>query len=158
MNENELEDTKKFIPPKTIVIEDKTYKYKDELINQNYIYRCQKRKKCGLLIKISKKEIINYLKDKNYTIKYETTGKLKEHQCLENEPIENENAEEPIIKYDKEKIKILIINSLGKPLSFHIMNLKNNDIILKKKHIKYLLKKYRENNFPSDSKFLNDKA
>ena len=75
---------------------------------------------------------------------------------MENEPIENENKGEPIIKYDKEKIKILIINSLEKPLSFHIMNLKSNDIILKKNHIKYLLQKFRENNFPSDSKFLND--
>ena len=51
---------------------------------------------------------------------------------LENEPIENDIKGESIIKYDKEKIKILIINSLEKPLFFHLMNLKNNDIILKK--------------------------
>ena len=36
-------------------------------------------------------------------------------------------------------IKSLIITNLEKPLSSHIINLKNNKIILKKDKIKYLL-------------------
>ena len=41
-------------------------------------------------------------------------------------------------------------------MSFHIDNLKNNNIILKRNQIKYLLQKYREIKFPSDEKYLKN--
>ena len=48
------------------------------------------------------------------------------------------------------------MNSLEKPLSLHLINLKNNNIILKKNQIKYLLQKYREYKYPADNIFLSD--
>ena len=48
------------------------------------------------------------------------------------------------------------MNSLEKPLLFHLINLKNNNIILKKNQIKYLLQKYREYKYPADNIFLSD--
>ena len=45
---------------------------------------------------------------------------------------------------------------MNKPLSFHLENLKNNDIKLNKTQIKYLLQKIRENNFPKDEDYLNN--
>lgn len=157
---NEDNDNKNFYLPKNIQINGLIYKYKDELINQNYTYRCKKRKNCGFVIKI-KKQNQKSTYDNTYIIKYEVTGKTKEHQCIENtntdkKDLEVKNKDINELKYEKYKIKILLVNSLDKPLSFHLMNLKNNNIILKPNHVKHLFQKYRELTYPSDTKFLID--
>ena len=50
----------------------------------------------------------------------------------------------------------MIKQNLDKDLSFHVTNLKSNNIILKKLSIKWLLQKYREEDYPSDEIFLKD--
>lgn len=45
---------------------------------------------------------------------------------------------------------------MDKPISFHIENNKNNNVLLKKNQIKYLLQKYREIKYPSNNKYLAD--
>ena len=38
-----LDNHKIFVPPKAIILKNYTYKFKEELVNQNFIYRCQNR-------------------------------------------------------------------------------------------------------------------
>ena len=70
----------------------------------------------------------------------------------------NDNKEEQNlnVKNYKELAKDLIFNNIEKPLNFHIMNLKQNKILLSKNQIKWLLQKIRESNFPNNEKFLQD--
>ena len=56
----------------------------------------------------------------------------------------------------KDKAKDLIFLNITKPLSFHISNIRNNNIKLTTNQIKRLVQKIREVNFPSDSDFLKD--
>ena len=48
----------------------------------------------------------------------------------------------------------LIKQHIDKPLSFHLDNLKKNNIPFKKNKIKYYLQKYREETFPVDLYYL----
>ena len=56
----------------------------------------------------------------------------------------------------KDKANDLIFLNITKPLSFHISNIRNNNIKLTTNQIKRLVQKIREVNFPSDSDFLKD--
>ena len=60
--------------------------------------------------------------------------------------------------YEKKRVlaKSLIIQNLEKDLSFHINNLRNNNIYLKKNSVEWLLQKLREEKYPSDEIFLKD--
>ena len=53
-------------------------------------------------------------------------------------------------------MKSLILSNIGKPLSFHQMNLKINNIILTKNQLKWALQKIMQENFPVDEKFLSN--
>ena len=145
-----------FIPPRSIDLGDFIYSYKDKLTNGYYTYRCKFRKSCNIVIKTSINELKKYLGN-NTDINYEITSKIKEHTCKNeiNKKLENNNKQAKI-NDEKELIKSLIFNNLEKNLSFHIDNLKNNNIILKRNQIKYLLQKYREIKFPSDEKYLKN--
>ena len=48
----------------------------------------------------------------------------------------------------------LIKQHIDKPLSFHLNNLKKNNIQFKRNKIKYYLQKYREESFPEDLYYL----
>ena len=52
--------------------------------------------------------------------------------------------------------KALILASINKPLSFHLNNLKNNNITLTKNQTKKILQKIREDIYPSNDIFLKD--
>ena len=43
-----------FIRPNTIFIDKYEYKIKEDLVNNNFSYRCKNRKDCGIVIKVSK--------------------------------------------------------------------------------------------------------
>ena len=49
-----------------------------------------------------------------------------------------------------------IISNINKPFSFHLNNLRSNNIYLTKNQNKRLLQKIRENKFPPDVIFLKD--
>ena len=156
----ELDD--KF-PPRSIEINEYIYSYKDALTNDNFTNRCKNRTKCGIIIKIKKEELLKYTLDKKHIIIYDITSSIKTHKCKninikEDKNSENINEENKItnIKNFQILIKSLIVENLEKSLSFYIINLKNNNIILKKNQIKYLLQKYREEKYPSDSYFIKD--
>ena len=51
-----------------------------------------------------------------------------------------------------------MILSINKRFSFHISNLKKNNIYLTENQIKRLLQKIRENTYPPDDKFLKNIA
>ena len=50
----------------------------------------------------------------------------------------------------------MIKQHLDKPLSFHLDNLKRNNIPFTKNKIKYYLQKYREEFFPKDKYYLDN--
>lgn len=83
----------------------------------------------------------------------------QEHKC-KNKIIEKAKSEESDskIKYQKNKelASNLILLNIQKPLSFHISNLKKNNIMLSINQIKYLIQKVREQNYPSNKKYLKD--
>ena len=50
----------------------------------------------------------------------------------------------------------MILQNLNKPLTFHLNNLRNNNIVLKNNIIKNLLQKLREETYPIDNEYLNN--
>lgn len=146
-----------FKPPKTLKINKYIYSFKDELKNDFYSYRCKYRTSCGLTIKVHKNELIKYNDNIASEINYQITSKIKEHECRGND---NKEIKKEILEPDYEKKRVLakslIIQNLEKDLSFHINNLRNNNIYLKKNSIKWLLQKLREEKYPSDEIFLKD--
>ena len=50
----------------------------------------------------------------------------------------------------------LIKQHIDKPLSFHLDNLKKNNIPFSKNKIKYYLQKYKEESFPEDKYYLDN--
>ena len=51
-------------PPNTITIGEFIYSLKAELKEEKYSYRCKFRSKCGIIINISKEELIQHEKEK----------------------------------------------------------------------------------------------
>ena len=120
VNENNLNSVV-FDKPKSIIIDEYEYMYKDELNNNFYTYRCKKRKNCGLVIKISQIELMKYNEDKQYKINYIITGNKQVHTCKDKEKDkgnEQSNTDKAIlnnqkIKENKEKKPInLVISSM----------------------------------------------
>ena len=143
-----------FKPPRNLEIGGYKYSYKDQLINDYYTYRCTHRNKCKIVIKISKTELKEYNNNVQEEIKFEITSKEKIHTCSE-KIIKVEKSKEVIDK-KKALASALIMASINKSLSFHISNLKNNNIYLSKNQTKRLLQKIRENRYPPDDIFLKD--
>jgi hypothetical protein len=156
-----------FIPPKSIILNNYLYKFKDKLKNNYYTYRCKTRKECGAVIKIEKSELEKYIDNNNDHIKYEFTGNKKFHTCQNKEKNSKDHdnnlgSDESLNSEDKPKtdseliITSMILNNIEKPLKFHIDNFKNNNINLTENQIKWRLQKIREKNFPNDAEFLKD--
>ena len=105
------------------------------MINDNYIYRCTFRTHCKIVIKVNKEELVKYNEDNKYLLKYTTTSNAKEHNCKKSENQDynkNENDisnSEDNLNYKKEFITALIIKNLDKPISFHIDNFKNKNVL-----------------------------
>ena len=131
-NKLKMSEIKEFEPPRTILIENFKYTFKDKL--KDYSYRCIHQ--CNLLLKINEEDIEN----KNYKIKYTITSTLKEHICIRKES--EENIPNNYIKSKENKPEII--------------DLQTNNIFLKPNQLKWILQKLREAKFPSDSKYLED--
>ena len=93
--------------------------------------------------KINKENFLKYLDNPLQEIEYFYTGKDTKHYCSEpkdpNENIKNKTNDINNINNDditntnnKELMKSLIFSNIDKNLSFHLNNLKNNNIIIKK--------------------------
>ena len=91
-----LESDNKFIPPRSLDINDYTYSFKDELKNNFYSYRYKYRSICGITIKIEENELKNYLLNKGEEIKYEITSGVIEHKCKDKVIKEQQNKREDI--------------------------------------------------------------
>ena len=109
-----LDNHKIFVPPKTIILKNYTYKFKEELVNKNFTYRCQNRSVCGLVIHISKENLEKLSKENTDKIPYVIVGKLKEHQCVKKNEDDTIKKEPICNKSNINNIKILIMNSLEK--------------------------------------------
>ena len=81
-------DSNEFIPPRSIKIENYYYSFKDTLV-KDISYRCKHRRKCHVVIKISKEELKSYLEDNRYKIKYSITSTQKSHICDNEEKDKN---------------------------------------------------------------------
>ena len=152
---HEESESKIFNHPQSITINNFIYKFKDELQNNYYTYRCKDRKNCGAVIKIQKSELQKYIDNNKENIKYEFTGNKKAHTCQNNEKnkkdIDNNiindknlNSKDKSDGFSELMIKTLILNNLEKPLKFHIDNFKTNNIKLTVNQIKWRLQKIRE--------------
>ena len=139
-----------FIPPKSIILNNYLYKFKDKLKNNYYTYRCKTRKECGAVIKIEKSELEKYIDNNNEHIKYEFTSNKKFHTCQNKEKNskdhkKNLGSDESLNSEDKPKndteliITSMILKNIEKPLKFHIDNFKNNNINLTENQIKWRL-------------------
>ncbi len=113
--------------PSSLTISGYKYTFKTSKKNENeFIYRCQCRA-CKAQITINKDNILKILSNANIENISLIKGK-HELSCKKNEVInvkaDNINTEE------KEKIlaRELILQNLNEPLTFHLNNLKNNNI------------------------------
>ena len=154
-----MEDKSKnsnFEAPKYLTINEYKYSLKGELKNEIYSYRCFHRK-CGVLLSIDKKELNKIIENpgSGESIKFISNKKL--HNCgkeLITEAINN-------IKTETKSIDLaikLINNQIDMPLSWHIENLKKNNLIFTKAQIKNFLQEQREINYESDKEFLSNIA
>ena len=147
--------------PRKLFLDDYEYTYKDELVNDYYTYRCTHKYDCKVVLKIHLDELINYNKNNKKEIKYIITSSKKIHTCKSIKNDNNKNDEEEFvlannIKKNKDLIYAIILKNLNKPLSFHMDNLKNNNVILTTNQIKWILQKLREKEYVSDEIFLKD--
>jgi len=78
-----MSDNNNIIPPRSLKIDNINYSFKDTLTN-DYTYRCKKRRKCKVVIKISKEEIRKYNNNPLHKIKYIITSSESNHTCNQN--------------------------------------------------------------------------
>jgi hypothetical protein len=144
-----MEESKKIFLPRHLTFNNYIYSFKDTITNDYYAYRCKFRSICNVGIKIKKENLIKYNENpNNEEIEFFYTSKNQINKCNENKGAEkNENKiyKSKDIKIDikntKELMKSLILANLDKKLPFHIANLKNNGINIKKKFYKILFTK-----------------
>ena len=123
--------------PNSIIIEGYEYKFKQALAKDNISYRCKNRS-CGTHLTISKEELKKF--NENKDIKNINFSMNKEHIC--NKTIINKTAKIEDVSTETEiykKAKFLIDLNLEKPLNWHIKNLIDNNINLKRKKIENIL-------------------
>ena len=154
MEENiQYNDNNKFDIPKYIIIKEYKYSFKNELKNGNYSYRCYHRN-CKVLITINKENLDKIKRNNNLDHKFEYTTNNKEHSCNPTKPIiedvNNVSTENETINLATDLIK----NQIDRSLTWHIENLNNNNIYLRKIKIKNILQKVREIKYDSDNDFL----
>ena len=141
--------------PKSIVIGEYTYVFKDKLKSEPnfYTYRCQKYS-CRIPININNNNLDKLQdKDNKEDIKYIIK---KEHTCKKDINIITEtpdkcSTEDDIIKKAKDIIKL---NPL-KPLSFQKIKLNENNIFLEDNKINRIINQIRNNIYPIDNEYLN---
>ena len=112
-----------------ITIDNYQHKYKDELSNEYYSYRCKYRKVCKILIKINKENLVKLKNNSSDNFDYTITSRDKIHKCNKKIDIDEE-------KNESEDDYI--------------------NIILTKYQIKNISQNIREESYPSNDKFLKD--
>lgn len=140
--------------PNYIIIGKYKYTFKRKLVDEKYSYRCYHRS-CKVLVTINKENLIKMINnnnsDSNETIEYTDNG--KEHNCLK--PTKTEEIKN--IKTDIQTLELakdLINQNIDKPVSWHINNFKNNNLIFTKFQIKNLLQEQRQLKYEPDNEFL----
>lgn len=140
--------------PKKITLDDYEYVYKGKKTRYNYAYRCSNRK-CGVHINLDEINVKKIIQKENASNIIYTIVSNKEHNCKSNiretSPDNVKNKDN-----DLQLAEDLIKNNLEKTIEWHIINLKNNNIILKTNQIKYILQKNRDFYYPKDDIYLLD--
>ena len=144
--------------PQSLTIGIYKYSYKVNTKDENsFIYRCVHRN-CKAQITIDKDNILKALmKKENSSIIYQE-GK-NPHSCQKPEVEKKKEINNNMILTSNEINDLgckLIKQHIDKPLSFHLDNLKKNNIPFSKNKIKYYLQKYREESFPEDKYYLDN--
>ena len=115
------------IIPKSLIVDNYFYTFKDYLNNDFYSYRCKFRGKCKIVIKISREEIIKYnnAKENNTEcqINFSISSSIKTHSCddakKDNLLISSQNNINKI-QNNRELAKNLIYANIDKSLSYHM--------------------------------------
>ena len=174
MDTTENKQDKKFkeekdeYPPRSIIIGNYTYTYKDTN-KSGFSYRCKFKSLCNFTMTIDSENLDIIIKQESKPIKFKKTSiKYPNHTCkikensksnLDNNTLDNNIITENISYTKKELYKtasILIKQNLHlKPL-WHKNNLKNNNIDLSLNKIRNILYSLREEKFPDELYILND--
>ena len=131
--------------PNLITIDGFIYSYKNRKVNYNFAYRCRTRK-CGVIIKITKENLIKIINKISYpTIQY-TKISSKDHICTLKNEIEKSYT--MTVSDSLHLAEQIIKNNLDKTLKWHSSNFKKINILINRNQNKYFLQKYRDINFP----------
>ena len=141
-------------PPYNLFIDNYQYILKGRYANGDCSYRCPQRNIYKVMIRDSHDKIKKTL-DKNDKIEFTIVSTQNSHSC---------NNEHNLIKEGKlntldnneNLAAALIKKNLTKPLSFHEDIMYKATIPLKKRQIKRILQKLRNENLPCDKDCLND--
>jgi len=140
--------------PKSIILDNFTYSFKEKKKNQEYAYRCKNRK-CGVIISINEVNLLKIINNiPNSNLEYTKVSK-KDHSCDKGNIITNTNNAKSI-KETKDLASNIIRQNIEKSLYWHIKNLKDNNINLSYIQIKNLLQQLREECYPNNEDFLID--
>ena len=139
-------------PPDRITISGRKHSYKCLLSGNKVSYRCIHRSKCKVSLHIDKDELFDQSNTNIIPKKI-----VNEHACSVSSTTSNmEIAIEKEQEYSEIQKKALYLISLNhtKEISWHINNIKMNNIELTDNQIKYLLHKYRSSTYPNDIEYL----
>ena len=131
------------VPP-AIIIDNHQYTFKELLKNGKLAYRCRTYS-CGVGLTVTRGEMEKFMNNSSIRINYDLN---RQHTCS-GVIYKRIDIEEVTTDYF-EKGKSLILAALDKPLSWHINNLNEYNILLTPEQIKDIL--YRE----YDKKYVNE--
>lgn len=90
-----------------ITINNYQYKFKNELVNDYYSYRCKYRTACKILVKINKENLIKLKENSTDNIEYTITSNETIHKCKKKTDLDILSF---MNKYnDKYKTKLILI-------------------------------------------------
>ena len=127
---------------------------KSRYANGDCAYRCPCGKICKIIIIVSQQKIQDKSKKKG-PVEYTIVSTEKNHTCdNEHNIIKEGNLNN--LENNENLVAALIKKNLNNPLSYHIDLIYKAKILLKKRQIKRILQKLRNENWPSDKDFLKD--
>ena len=132
-------------PPYNLFIDNYQYILKGRYANGDCSYRCPQRNICKIIIRVSLDEIKKTL-DKNDKIEYTIVSTQKSNSCNNEHNLINEGKLNTL-ENNENLAAVLIKKNLTKPLSFHEDLIYKEKIPLKKRQIKRILHKLRNENF-----------
>ena len=143
----------KFGVPNKLIIDGYYYNFKDSLKNNRFSYRCR-CKKCATHLTIEKNELDKILYGGSNEITYYLN---REHICGDGNENTNNTSKKIVKLTDRDiylKGKQTVLNSVNKPLYWHVKNIKDSGFNLSVEQILNILRYEREKKFPYDNQFL----